>query len=88
MDEIGNLSYEVQVQLLRAIQERKIRKIGSNNDVDVDVRLLVATNEDLVEAVKKGDFREDLYHRLNEFKIFVPPLRERHDDITYFAEHF
>ncbi|HET8963899.1 MAG TPA: sigma-54 dependent transcriptional regulator, partial [Chitinophagales bacterium] len=88
LDEIGNLSYEVQVQLLRAIQERKIRKIGSNNDVDVDVRLLVATNEDLVEAVKKGDFREDLYHRLNEFKILVPPLRERHDDITYFAEHF
>lgn len=88
LDEIGNLSYEVQVQLLRAIQERKIRKIGSNNDVDVDVRLLVATNEDLVEAVKKGDFREDLYHRLNEFKIIVAPLRERQDDIIYFAEHF
>lgn len=88
LDEIGNLSYEVQVQLLRAIQERKIRKIGSNNDVEVDVRILVATNEDLVEAVKKGDFREDLYHRLNEFKIMVPPLRERIEDIEIFADYF
>lgn len=88
LDEIGNLSYEVQVQLLRAIQERKIRKIGSNNDTEVDVRLLVATNEDLVEAVRKGDFREDLYHRLNEFKILVPPLRERPEDIAFFAKHF
>ncbi len=88
LDEIGNLSYEVQVQLLRAIQERKIRKIGSNSDISVDVRIIVASNEDLVEAVKKGTFREDLYHRLNEFTIYIPPLRERKEDIILFAEQF
>ncbi|HNJ88464.1 MAG TPA: sigma-54 dependent transcriptional regulator [Chitinophagales bacterium] len=88
LDEIGNLTYEIQVQLLRAIQERRIRKIGSNQDVEVDVRIIVATNEDLQDAVKKGNFREDLYHRLNEFKIIVPSLRDREDDINIFAEHF
>ncbi len=88
MDEIGNLTYEIQIQLLRAIQERRVRKIGSNQDAEVDVRIIVATNEDLMEAVKKGDFREDLYHRLNEFKIMVPPLRERGEDIDLFAQHF
>jgi two-component system, NtrC family, response regulator HydG len=88
LDEIGNLSYEVQVKLLRAIQERKIRKIGSNNDITVDVRLITATNEDLQRAVKKGTFREDLYHRLNEFSILVSPLRERKDDIKIFVNHF
>ncbi len=88
LDEIGNLTYEIQIQLLRAIQERRIRKIGSNQDVEVDVRIIVATNEDLQEAVKRGDFREDLYHRLNEFKIIVPPLRERGNDIELFAVHF
>lgn len=88
LDEIGNLTYEIQVQLLRAIQERRIRKIGSNQDVEVDVRIIVATNEDLQEAVKKGNFREDLYHRLNEFKIIVPALRERGEDIHIFADHF
>lgn len=88
LDEIGNLSYEIQIKLLRAIQERVIRQIGSNKDIPVDVRLIVATNEDLGEAVKKGDFREDLYHRLNEFQIKVPALRERPEDIPIFAEHF
>jgi two-component system response regulator HydG len=88
LDEIGNLTYDVQIQLLRAIQERRIRKIGSNSDVEVNVRIIVATNEDLAEAVKKGLFREDLYHRLNEFKILVPALRERGDDIILFAQHF
>lgn len=88
LDEIGNLTYEIQVQLLRAIQERRIRKIGSNQDVEVDVRILVASNEDLAEAVKKGQFREDLYHRLNEFKINMPPLRERGEDIDLLARHF
>ncbi len=88
LDEIGNLSYEVQVKLLRAIQERKIRKVGSNKDVLVDVRLITATNEDLREAVKKGNFREDLYHRLNEFSIHVPPLRERKQDIETFTQFF
>jgi len=88
LDEIGNLPYEVQVKLLRALQERKVRKIGSTTDVDVDVRVLAATNEDLQQAVANGQFREDLYHRLNEFKINVPPLRERDDDVLLFADHF
>lgn len=88
LDEIGNLTYEIQIQLLRAIQERRIRKIGSNQDVEIDVRIIVATNEDLQDAVKRGDFREDLYHRLNEFKIIVPSLRDRGEDIDLFAQHF
>lgn len=88
LDEIGNLSYDIQIKLLRALQERKIRKIGSNNDIPVDVRILVATNEDLQQEVKKGNFREDLYHRLNEFSINVPPLRERKEDIRLFINYF
>lgn len=88
LDEIGNLSYDIQVKLLRAIQERKIRRIGSNSDIDIDVRIIVATNEDLNLEVKNGNFREDLYHRLNEFKITVPALRERGDDIQLFANYF
>lgn len=88
LDEIGNLSYDVQVKLLRAIQERQIRKIGSNKDIPVDVRILAATNEDLQEQVKDGAFREDLFHRLNEFSIKVPPLRERKEDIPLFVNHF
>ncbi len=88
LDEIGNLPYEVQVKLLRALQERKVRKIGSTSDVDVDVRVLAATNEDLQKAVVNGQFREDLYHRLNEFKINVPPLRDRDGDVALFAAHF
>lgn len=88
LDEIGNLTYDVQIQLLRAIQERRIRKVGSNTDTEVDVRIIVATNEDLQGAVKKGEFREDLYHRLNEFKIEVPALRDRNNDVVVFAKHF
>lgn len=88
LDEIGNLPYEVQVKLLRALQERKVRKIGSTTDLDVDVRVLAATNEDLQQAVANGLFREDLYHRLNEFKINVPPLRDRDRDVLLFADHF
>jgi two-component system, NtrC family, response regulator HydG len=88
LDEIGNLSYEVQVKLLRAIQERKIRKIGSNKDITIDVRLITATNEDLRDAVKRGAFREDLFHRINEFSIHVPPLRERKQDIETFSNFF
>jgi len=88
LDEIGNLPYETQLKLLRATQERRIRKIGGNKDIPVDVRIIVATNEDLSDAVKKGTFREDLYHRLNEFKIDVLPLRERQNDIRVFASHF
>lgn len=88
LDEVGNLSYEVQVQLLRALQERKIKPVGSNNEVQVDIRVIAATNEDLNEAVKRGDFREDLYHRLNEFSIKAPRLAERKQDIMMFANHF
>ncbi|WP_439880653.1 sigma-54-dependent transcriptional regulator [Pontibacter sp. MBLB2868] len=88
LDEIGNLPYEVQVKLLRALQERKVRKVGSTTDQDVDVRVIAATNEDLVQAVSNGLFREDLYHRLNEFKINIPPLRDRNGDVVIFARHF
>lgn len=88
LDEIGNLSYEIQMKLLRALQERKVRRIGSNKDIDVDVRILVATNEDLSVSVNKGVFRGDLYHRLNEFKITVPSLRNRIEDIEIFANYF
>lgn len=88
LDEVGNLSYEVQVQLLRALQERKIKPVGSNHEIQVDIRVIAATNEDLTEAVKRGDFREDLYHRLNEFCIKAPRLSERKQDIMIFANHF
>ncbi|WKN44369.1 sigma-54-dependent transcriptional regulator [Tunicatimonas pelagia] len=88
LDEIGNLSYENQIKLLRVIQERKIKKLGSTKDIPIDVRLIVATNENLSDAVKKGDFREDLYHRFNEFRIELSPLRERKTDIKLFAQYF
>ncbi|PKD21901.1 two-component system response regulator [Salegentibacter salinarum] len=88
LDEIGNLSYELQVQLLRALQERKIKPVGSNNEIHVDIRVITATNEDLAQAVKDGEFREDLYHRLNEFSIKVPALKERKEDLMLFAEYF
>lgn len=78
----------MQVQLLRAIQERKIRPVGSATDIKVDVRMIVATNENLETAITGGRFREDLYHRLNEFTLIVPPLRERKDDIVLFANSF
>jgi len=88
LDEVGNLSYEVQVQLLRALQERKVKPVGSNTETKVDIRVIAATNEDLAEAVRKGDFREDLFHRLNEFSIQAPRLSERKNDIMIFAHHF
>jgi two-component system response regulator HydG len=88
LDEVGNLSYEVQMKLLRAIQERTVQPLGSNKEIKVDVRIITATNEDLHERVKQGYFREDLYHRLNEFKILVPPLRSRIADLVEFAEFF
>ncbi len=88
LDEIGNLSYELQVQLLRALQERKIKPVGSNKEIEVDIRVIAATNEDLSTSVKEGDFREDLYHRLNEFTIKVPPLKDRIEDLMLFANHF
>ena len=88
LDEIGNLSYENQIQLLRALQERKIKPVGSNKEIDVDIRIITATNEDLREAVKNGDFREDLYHRINEFSIHSPSLIERNEDLMLFSDFF
>lgn len=88
LDEIGNLSYEVQIQLLRALQERSIRPVGSNKEIQVDVRLVSATNENLEQAIEKGTFREDLYHRINEFTLRMPQLKDRHEDILLFANFF
>jgi two-component system response regulator HydG len=86
LDEISNLSYENQVKLLRAIQERKITKIGDTKNIKIDIRIIVASNEDLFEEVQKNNIREDLYHRINEFKIKIPPLRDRDGDILLFAD--
>lgn len=88
LDEIGNLTYEVQVQLLRALQERKVRPVGSNQEITINVRLVSATNENLRQAIDKGDFREDLYHRINEFTIRIPDLCERQEDLMLFANNF
>lgn len=88
LDEISNLSYENQTKMLRVLQERKIKRIGDVKDIPVDVRLIVASNEDLKTAVKMGDFREDIYHRINEFKIELASLRERTEDIIDYAVHF
>lgn len=88
LDEIANLPYDVQVQLLRVTQERKMRRVGGTKDIDLDVRIIVASNKKLWDACRSGQFREDLYHRFNEFQISVPPLRERVNDIMVFANHF
>lgn len=88
LDEIGNLSYEVQVQLLRALQEKKVRPVGGNKEIDIDVRVVSATNENLQDAIAKGVFREDLYHRINEFTLKMPTLQERKEDIMLFANFF
>jgi len=88
LDEVGNLPYGVQMQMLRSLQEKKIRPVGSSTDIDVDVRIIAATNENLEKAIAEGRFREDLYHRLNEFMIQVPPLRACVEDIPLYADHF
>jgi two-component system, NtrC family, response regulator HydG len=88
LDEIGNLPYENQAKILRALQEKIINRVGENKNIEVDVRIIVASNEDLMEEVAGGNFREDLYHRINGFKITVPALRERKEDILEFAETF
>ncbi len=88
LDEVGNLSVEVQATLLRVIQERKFKRVGGNKEIPTDVRIIVASNENLTEAYRKGKFREDLYHRFNEFSIYLPPLRERADDIVPLADFF
>jgi two-component system, NtrC family, response regulator HydG len=88
LDEIGNLSYDTQVKLLRAIQQKVITRVGDSKSIDVNVRIISASNSDLLEATGDGHFREDLYHRINEFKLNLPPLRDRGDDILIFAKHF
>ena len=88
LDEIGNLSYDVQVQLLRALEERKVKPVGSDKEISFDVRIISATNENLKKAVAEGNFREDLYHRLNEFSLQALSLRDRREDIPVFANHF
>jgi len=88
LDEIGNLSYDIQVSLLRVVQERKIRRVGGTKDIEIDVRIIVASNERLWDLARAGKFREDLYHRFNEFSIDVPPLRDRKADIMQFAHFF
>ena len=88
LDEVSNLSYDIQSSLLRVVQERKAKRIGGLKEIDLDVRIIVATNENLYESANKGEFREDLYHRFNEFGINIPALRERNKDIMTFATHF
>lgn len=88
LDEVSNLTYEIQMALLRVVQERKVRRIGSNKEIDLDVRIVVASNERLLELAKRGKFREDLYYRFNEFSMEVPALRDRKDDLMLFADAF
>lgn len=88
LDEVGNLPYEVQMQLLRSLQEQKVRPVGSASDINVDVRIVAATNDNLERAIEQGRFRQDLYHRINEFTLQVPPLRDRLDDLDEFAAFF
>ena len=88
LDEVSNLSYEIQASLLRVIQERRFKRVGGTKEMPLDIRIIVASNENLQEAYQKGKFREDLYHRFNEFSINLPPLRKRKQDIPLFAEFF
>lgn len=88
LDEIGDLSLEAQAKLLRALQEKKVQRVGGNEEIPVDVRFVCATNHDIEELVSRGDFRQDLYYRINVFPLEPPPLRERSDDVILLAEHF
>jgi DNA-binding NtrC family response regulator len=88
LDEIGDMSFSAQAKVLRVLQEKKITRVGGEKDIDVDVRVLAATNKDLSQAIAEGDFREDLYHRLSVIIISVPPLRERTEDIPELADFF
>lgn len=88
LDEVANLPYDVQVSLLRVVQERKVKRIGGTKEISLDVRIIVASNERLLEASKNGKFREDLFHRFNEFSIEMPSLRERREDVIVFAQQF
>ena len=88
LDEIGNLTTHIQVKLLRVIQERSIERLGGQKPIKIDTRIIAATNKNLEKAVKNGEFRDDLYHRLNVFKITLPPLRDREDDIILLSHYF
>jgi two-component system response regulator HydG len=88
LDEIGNLQPDIQVKLLRAIQEKVVMRMGSEKSLHIDVRIIVAANEDLREKVNKGSFREDLFHRINAFRLYLPSLRDRMEDIDIFINHF
>ena len=88
MDEIGDMSLSAQAKVLRALQERKISRVGSDRDVDVDVRVIAATNKNLEREIRAGNFREDLYHRIGVILIKVPPLRERQGDVAILINHF
>jgi Nif-specific regulatory protein len=88
LDEIGDLPLQTQIKLLRVLQEREFERLGGTETVKTNIRLITATNKNLEEAIEKGEFREDLYYRLNVFTIFLPPLRERKSDILLLAEHF
>ena len=88
LDEIGDMPMATQAKLLRVLQEKEFERVGGNRTIKVDVRFVVATNKDLQEMVKKGQFREDLYYRINVFSIYLPPLRDRREDIPYLVDHF
>ncbi len=88
LDEVGDLPLDIQTKLLRVLQEREFQRIGSSETLRVDVRILAATNVNLVEKIRKGEFREDLYYRLNVVPVWMPPLRERRDDVPVLATHF
>jgi two-component system response regulator HydG len=88
LDELGNLTYENQIKLLRVLQEKKVKRVGSNKEIDLDIRLIAATNEEIILSVQKEKFREDLYHRLNEFKIHVPALKDRKEDLKELTQYF
>jgi Nif-specific regulatory protein len=88
LDEIGSINLEVQAKLLRTIQEKEIERVGGHRTIKTDVRIIAATNKNLEQAVETGDFRGDLYYRLNVFPIYMPPLRERKTDVLLLADHF
>jgi two-component system, NtrC family, response regulator len=88
LDEVQALKPELQAKLLRALQERVIRPVGGRENIEVNVRVIAATNQDVVEAMHKGEFREDLYYRLNVINIYFPELRENREDIPLLIEHF